>query len=68
LFGSEPGDVITLMDTPWFVSLGIAVAAAKLAMATSWEIMLEECITSFEYLIWKDYRVVRSYLLIEKGC
>jgi hypothetical protein len=39
------------MDTPWFVSLGIAVAAAKLAMATSWEIMLEECITSFEYLI-----------------
>jgi hypothetical protein len=23
-----------LMDTPWFVSLGIAVAAAKLAIAT----------------------------------
>jgi hypothetical protein len=52
------------MDTLWFVSLGIAVAAAKLAMATSWMIMLEECVTSFK----KDYNVVRSYLLIEKGC
>ena len=43
------------------------MAAAKLAMATSWVIMLEECITSFEDLTRKIIKQLDHIGLLRKA-